>query len=187
MDKVNQIIKAIKEIETNKKPIVIAIDGRAASGKTTLAKYISEIMDCDVIHLDDFFLPSTLRTEERLKEVGGNIHYERFKKDVINHLSDDHFTFSKFNCRLMREEGTVSINKHDYLIIEGSYALHPYFGHYYDFSIFSDVDENIQLMRIENRNGMMQLQRFKDEWIPKEEAYFKLYEISNKVNISIKQ
>ena len=34
---------------------VIVIDGRSASGKTTLAKQLSLILDADVVHMDDFF------------------------------------------------------------------------------------------------------------------------------------
>ena len=36
---------------------VIAIDGRCASGKTTLARELAERLGAGVIHMDDFFLP----------------------------------------------------------------------------------------------------------------------------------
>ena len=63
-------------------PFIIAIDGRAASGKSTLAQQLGELLDADVIHMDDFFLPPSLRTKERLSEPGGNVHYERFAEEV---------------------------------------------------------------------------------------------------------
>jgi uridine kinase len=67
---------------------VIAIDGRAASGKSTLAAALKDVIGGEVIHMDDFFLPKALRTEARMKEAGGNIHYERFAEEVVSRLQD---------------------------------------------------------------------------------------------------
>ena len=38
------------------KPLLVAIDGRCASGKSTLAKDLQKQLDCNVIHMDDFYL-----------------------------------------------------------------------------------------------------------------------------------
>ena len=62
---------------------VIALDGRAASGKSTLSEDVRKVMDVDIVHMDDFFLPKELRTPERFLEPGGNVHYERFISEVI--------------------------------------------------------------------------------------------------------
>ena len=48
-------------------PVVIAVDGMAASGKTTLAGLLAQRLDAAVVHMDDFFLPQGFRTPERLK------------------------------------------------------------------------------------------------------------------------
>ena len=56
------------------KPVyIIALDGRAASGKTTMARQLAELLDAEIIHMDDFFLPMELRTEQRLATPGGNV------------------------------------------------------------------------------------------------------------------
>lgn len=36
------------------KPLLVAIDGRCASGKSTLAKDLQKQLDCNVIHMDEF-------------------------------------------------------------------------------------------------------------------------------------
>ena len=36
--------------------VIVAIDGKCTSGKTTLASKLAEIYDCNVFHMDDFFL-----------------------------------------------------------------------------------------------------------------------------------
>ena len=57
----------LQEIQMNKKePLLIAIDGRCASGKTTLASRIKEEINCNVIHMDYFFLRPEQRTEDNL-------------------------------------------------------------------------------------------------------------------------
>ena len=65
---------------------VIALDGRAAAGKSTLAAALAETLQAAVIHMDDFFLPPALRTPQRLDRPGGNIHYERFAEEVLPRL-----------------------------------------------------------------------------------------------------
>lgn len=35
--------------------LLIAIDGRAASGKTTLAAMLQKELNCNVVHMDHFF------------------------------------------------------------------------------------------------------------------------------------
>ena len=50
--------------------MVVAIDGNSGAGKSTLAALIADVYDCNLFHMDDFFLRPEQRTEERLKETG---------------------------------------------------------------------------------------------------------------------
>ncbi len=169
------IFDVSKQLE-NKERIVLAIDGRAASGKTTAAGLISKLFNCEIIHMDDFFLPRELRTEERLSEVGGNVHYERFSAEVLPYLRGCcGFSYRTFNCsKFDFDSQPRTISPAPLYIVEGSYSLHPGFGEYYDLSFFSDVPPGEQLRRIRERNGEKLLERFKSEWIPMEERYFSL-------------
>ena len=77
------IIEKIKENNIR----IIAIDGRCASGKTTIGNELAKFLNAEVIHMDDFFLTPEMRTKERLNEVGGNVDRERFEKEVLIPLS----------------------------------------------------------------------------------------------------
>ena len=159
--------------------ILIGIDGRAGSGKTTLARKLAEVFDCNVFHLDDFFLQGYQRTEERAKEVGGNVDYERFQKEVLLPLrKKETVWYQPFRCQTMELQEKVEMPFRRLNIIEGSYAQHPYFGDPYDLKIFVDIDPDLQLERIEKRNGAEKLEQFKTLWIPKEEAYFAKFQIA---------
>ena len=48
------VLAAIEKID--KPRILVAIDGRCGSGKTTLAAALQEMLQCPVVHMDDFFL-----------------------------------------------------------------------------------------------------------------------------------
>ncbi|MBR6516900.1 MAG: AAA family ATPase [Bacilli bacterium] len=179
------MIEQIKQLLKEKEYVVIAIDGCAASGKTTLAKKLSNMFNASVIHMDDFFLPLEKRTEERLNTPGGNIDYERFKEEVVNNLDND-FTYNAFNCSIMKVDKEVFVKKTNLLIIEGSYSLHPYFGKYYDLSIFLDIDKDEQIDRIRNRDGEKLLKMFIEKWIKYETNYHDYYNIKTTADIYVK-
>ena len=179
------MIEQIKQLLIEKEYVVIAIDGCAASGKTTLAKKLSNMFNASVIHMDDFFLPLEKRTEERLNTPGGNIDYERFKEEVVNNLDSD-FTYNAFNCSIMKVDKEVFVKKTNLLIIEGSYSLHPYFGKYYDLSIFLDIDKDEQIDRIRNRDGEKLLKMFIEKWIKYETNYHDYYNIKTTADIYVK-
>lgn len=169
------------------KPVyVIALDGRAASGKTTMARQLAEILDADVINMDDFFLPMELRTEKRLATPGGNVHYERFREEVLPRLAKpEPFTYRKFECSIKDYNGVRPIGTKPFRIVEGSYSLHPELGDYADLTVFSDVEPEEQLRRIRNRNGEEGAEMFRNRWIPLEEAYFRAYRIAERADIRV--
>ena len=50
------ILQKINAVSDANTPLLIAIDGRCASGKTTLSSYLQKELNCNVIHMDYFFL-----------------------------------------------------------------------------------------------------------------------------------
>ena len=157
---------------------IIAIDGRCAAGKTTLAAWLSEKLGGDVIHMDDFFLPPELRTRERRAEAGGNVHYERFISEVLPHLKEHApFSYQRFDCSQMALGNQVPVKNKGIILVEGAYSCHPILGDYMDRKVFLDIDRNTQEERILFRNGKERLRDFKEKWIPMEEAYFAAFSI----------
>ena len=93
--------KQIDELLAAKDTVIVAIDGKCTSGKTTLASKLAEIYDCNVFHMDDFFLRPEQRTPERFAEIGGNVDYERFREEVLLPLkSGKAFSYRPFDCSL---------------------------------------------------------------------------------------
>ena len=60
------ILEAVSAIDqkSETKKVIVAIDGRCASGKSTIAGNLNKIFNCQVVHMDDFFLPYEKRTKD---------------------------------------------------------------------------------------------------------------------------
>lgn len=164
--------------ENTKQTLFVGIDGRCGAGKTTLGNYLKKKFDCNLFHMDDFFLQMQQRTPERLAEIGGNADYERFFESVLKPaLLGKEILYEPFSCREGRLLECVTIPYQRLNIIEGSYSLHPYFKNPYHVKIFMDISLKKQMETILLRNGAQQAVVFREKWIPKEEAYFEKFNI----------
>jgi len=176
----NQILDYVKA-ELNKaasRPFLIAIDGNCGSGKTTLGNYLAKELGASLFHMDDFFLQPHQRTAERLAEPGGNVDYERFKEEVLNHITDvAGITFRPFSCSEWQLTGPVTIPYNNIVIVEGSYSHHPYFEDVYRIKIFLEISPEEQKKRIIARDSEAIWPMFETKWIPMENKYFKTFHI----------
>ena len=164
----------------------VALDGRSASGKSTLSKLLEEIYGCTVFHMDDFFLRPEQRTDERFAQIGGNIDHERFLEDVLLPLNEGkNINYRRFDCSEMKLLSPVSIIPSDLIVTEGVYSMHPEMAEYYDFSVFLEISPDLQKSRILKRNSPEIAKRFFDEWIPLENRYFEYEKIKDKCDIVI--
>ena len=166
------LFSAIEEKLLTGTSFTVAIDGMAAAGKSTLGTLLQKRYHCNLIHMDDFFLPPELRTPDRFATPGGNVHHERFKAQVQTGLSTGKsFTYDLFDCHSMSYTSKLTVTPNTLTVIEGSYALHPSLRDFYDLKVFYPIDSKLQLERILKRNGEECMLRFRDRWIPLENEY----------------
>ena len=161
---------------TDKEYVIIAIDGPSGSGKTEFAKSISKTFDCNVFHMDDFFLPHERKTPERLATPGGNVDWERFKEQVMDKITTgEEFTYDIYHCKTGDITKSKVVKPKRLNIVEGVYSMHPELIDNYEYKIFFDVSREKQLERILHRSSEKVLQKYINDWIPLEDAYFKAY------------
>lgn len=155
-----------------KDSFVLAIDGKCASGKTTLASLLQDKFHASVIHMDDFYLP----IDQRKQTVAGHMDFSRLIDTVLKHIKNHQdIYYQVFDCRTQSyREDRLQYNK--YYIIEGSYSLHPSLVEYYTDTVVLDVLDDIQQKRLFQRNPL-KYQDFIEHWIPLEQDYFKTYHI----------
>lgn len=176
-----ELLNTITKI--SKRPLLIAIDGRCTSGKSTLASKLSEKMNASILHMDDFFLRIEQRTPERYKEPGGNVDIERIIEVIHEYLEHKSISYAPFNCKLNKLDPVKNIAYKDILIVEGSYSMHRELINFYDYKIFMTVPYDTQIERIRKRNGEKMLNMFIDKWIPLEEIYFKAFKVEEEADI----
>lgn len=175
-------IDRMLESKGREETVAVAVDGPCGGGKTTLAQLLKGIYDCNVFSMDDFFLRQEQRTKKRYAEPGGNVDYERFRKEVLWNLGNpEGIGLRVFDCEKMVLCRERRIPHKRLNVVEGAYSCHPYFGgDAYDLRFFAEVSKSVQTERIRKRNGEKMLQRFLEEWIPYEENYFAAYRIREK-------
>ena len=168
-----EIFSAIDQLLC-KGPAIIALEGGSASGKTTLADILQQVYDCNVFHMDDFFLRPEQRTPQRLAEGGGNLDRERFAEEILPSLRQgETVRYRRFDCSTQTLGDIVTVAPKKLTLVEGVYATHPAFSKYYDLAIFLDIDAAYQRQRILKRNSPWLAERFFSEWIPLENTYFR--------------
>ena len=179
------IIAKIRELLCQKDSVIIAIDGRCASGKTTLAKQLQEEFGCNVIHMDDFYLPLEKRDFDWQQSPAKNIDFPSLLNVFDNIKTQTEYQFSPYSCHTGSYEKTLTFQKNSITVIEGSYSCHPNLYNHYDFRIFLNISSDEQNKRILTRNGEEGYARFQKIWIPLEETYFKQYDIRNQCDLVI--
>ncbi len=178
----------LAELDTRLKeqPVVLAVEGGSASGKTTLSKLLETLYDCTVFHMDDFFLRPEQRTPERYREIGGNVDRERFLDEVLVPLSKkEPILYRRFDCSTLTVCPPITVEPKRLTVIEGAYSMHPELAGYYDLSVFLDVAPAFQKARIEKRNTPPMAKRFFEEWIPLERVYFNEMQVKERCDLSI--
>ena len=160
--------------------VLVAIEGRCASGKSTLAAQLSEHYNCPLIHMDEFFLRPEQRTPSRYAVPGENIDHERFLEEVLLPLRRGQAaSYRPFDCQTQQLTSAITLPAAPLYLIEGSYSCHPALRSHYDLRLFLTVEPEEQLRRITKRNGPDYAQVVRNRWIPLEEAYFSACDVEN--------
>lgn len=172
--KLEQLIARINQLLSKKNHLILAIDGRCGSGKTTFASYLQKEFKANLFHMDDFYLPLDLRTPEILSQVAGNIDRMRLIEEVLHPLQNGvPFTYRTYSHTPSPHfSDPIQVQPTKVAIIEGSYSCHPDLISFYDYKIFLSLDKDRQWQRLSGRETPEELAGFAKFWIPMEEKYF---------------
>ena len=163
-----EIFKRAAELLTKKDKIIIAIDGQCCAGKSAMARFMAENLDCNVFHLDDFYLTE----EERQNKSRGfaNADVSRFRAEVLENLRGTApFDYEKYDCVNDTVSKFVVTEQKPLNIVEGAYCLCDELAGYYDIKIFLKIDEAEQLSRLKKRET--DITPYIEKWIPLENDY----------------
>ena len=164
--------------------LLVAVEGGAASGKSTLGALLQRIYDCTLFHADDYFLQPHQRTAQRLAEVGGNLDRERLEAELLRPWrAGGSVTWQRYDCHSGRLCPPAETPLKPLTILEGAYSMHPDLAKYYDLSVFLRIDPALQAARIRRRNTPELAERFFTTWLPLEGRYFAGLDVENRCDL----
>ena len=146
---------------------LIAIDGRAGAGKTTLAASFYEELSADktvaVIHMDDLYDGWENALSERLTQTLESI--------VKSHQSKVAFEIDIFNWHSMSFDSKRVIHPVDILILEGVGAGQKVVRDAGATLYWLDIDAEVGIQRVLNRDGNQIASQMK-QWQIAQEIHF---------------
>ncbi len=146
---------------------LIAIDGRAGAGKTTLAAHFFDELSVDksveVIHMDDLYNGWENALDERLTQCLESI--------VKSHQNKVAFEIDIFNWQSMSFDSKRKINPVDILILEGVGAGQKVVRDAGATLYWLDIDAEVGIQRVLNRDGNQIASQMK-QWQIVQEIHF---------------
>ncbi len=155
-------------------PILVAIDGRSGTGKSTFAALIGSQTRATVVAGDDFFAGG-VEVLDRPAEDLADICIDRKRlRRVLETLKAGREAFypavdwKAFDGRLAEVE--TRLEPRPVLIVEGVYANHPDVRDLVDFSVLVETPDAIRRRRLIEREGA--LSDWERQWHRAEDWYF---------------
>ena len=175
-----ELASAIADRLARQPAVLVALDGRCGSGKTTLAAQLTERFPQSItVHTDDFYLPPSRRVTGWESIPCANMDIQRLRDEVVAPArAGQAFSYRAYSCREGAYQPAQELPTQPLVILEGSYSHHPLLAPYEDFRVFMTCSDAEQTRRLQAREG----DRYPDfaaRWVPLEEAYFTQHNIED--------
>lgn len=181
------LMSHIDKLELGQQTKFIAIDGMAASGKTTLAGILAHLFKGIVVHTDDFYKKADSNLNDPIAVHGSHIDFDKINQTVIDPLKRmKDLIYRPFDHQLHRHLEPVMISYRPVVFIEGAYSTHPYMNVTYDYRIWVKTSYVCAIIRIWKRNGIKRLKSFIHRWIPLEQKYKKALHLETQADFILK-
>lgn len=158
---------------------VIAIDGPAGSGKTTLAEELCELLpNCTVVHMDDLY---DGWNQDLITDLPTRVETQILKPVSLGHSA----IFKTYDWHQGLFANTQTIDNPDFLILEGVGAANPKLKEYFALSIWVEAQPTLLLDRLIARDG----QQLRDQlvsWQEHEAEYFKGLDVRSSVDLVVR-
>ena len=167
-------------------PVLIALDGRCGSGKTTLAGQLAEQFPASIVfHTDDYYLPPAQRIPDWEKTPCANMDLARLREELLRPARAGEPVFYRaYSCRAGAYQPVQELAAQPLVILEGSYSHHPLLAGYETLRVFVTCSREEQARRLQAREGE-RYANFAARWIPLEEGYFAQYRIEETADLAV--
>ena len=168
------------------KPLVLALDGRCGSGKTTLTNaLVRQFPASAVLRTDDFYLPSAQRAHGWEQTPCANMDLARLRDEALRPAyAGQPVQYRAYSCRKGAYQPAQELPTQPLVILEGSYSHHPLLTGYETLRVFVTCSKDEQVRRLQEREGE-RYANFAARWVPLEEGYFAKYQIAENADFVV--
>ena len=178
---IDQIVFEIRRLLKSKTPVLIALDGRSGTGKSTLAQAIAGRIESVIVVGDDFYSGgnddawSGFSPKEK---VDKGIDWQRMRTQVLEPLLAEK-SASWHPLDFLPEIGwigwkdeVVSLEPAPVILLDGVYSTRPELSDLVDLAILVEADDQIRRKRLVVREGQAFMTRWHKLWDSAEDYYF---------------
>lgn len=155
-------------------PLVVAIDGRSGTGKSTLAQALAERLGAGVIEGDDFYSGGTgIEGDPPQSRAARCIDWQIQRRVLTALQAGQRATYHAFDWDAFdgsREEEPTQVGPAPILILEGVYSARPELQDLLDLTILATVPRTVREARLLNREG--EVGPWERQWHEAEDWYF---------------
>ncbi len=174
----NGAIQRITDLSRTVTPLVVAIDGRSGTGKSTLAEYIAREVGATVIDQDDIYSGGSLEDWRKLtpsEKVDRVIDWRCVRAEVLEPLRAGKVaTWHPFDWETMAGRSAISISAEPspIVMLDGAYSSRRELADLIDLSILVVLPEAERQRRLQLREGEEFFSEWQAVWDEAEAHYF---------------
>ncbi|MYT30107.1 MULTISPECIES: hypothetical protein [unclassified Streptomyces] len=170
---------------------LVAFDGRAGAGKTTLAAAVAEHLGgpgrAAVVHGDDFFRPMPVPVRLAMSTAAGYAGYfdwQRLRDQVLVPLASGRTARHEPNGSVGSAPRQVPCS--DVVIVEGVLTARPELAAFYDLSVLVETPAELCLRRLYRRGRGPERDAWIARWRAVEEHYLTTTRLHARVGLTVR-
>lgn len=174
MIRIDNMDELLERLEiTQNRPLLIGIDGRPCSGKSTLADSLKEKLNAEVLFLDDFFISQS--------EWPNNIsptfpfpyfRYTEFLQGVLRLAKEKTFEYQPYDWETNKLGKIRIVHPKNIIIVEGVSVLCEHLAPCYHKKIFVMSNESSELEAISQRENN-NIKAWNELYLPSVDIYWR--------------
>ena len=178
------VARARRQLAGRDRPLLIAIDGRSGTGKSTLATLVAEALDAALIRSDDFYaahVPDAAWDRcGAAEKVARVIDWRRLRAEALEPLlRGEPAVWHPFDFARGRPDGTYPLKREadrcepaEVIVVEGAYACRPELADLIDLAVLVATPDGERRARLAAREDPDFLRAWHARWDDAEAFYF---------------
>ncbi|MBA2286421.1 MAG: hypothetical protein H0W02_13140 [Ktedonobacteraceae bacterium] len=175
------VVFEISQLLKRKNPVLVALDGRSGTGKSTIAQAIASRVEGVIVVGDDFYSGGNDDAWSGLsakQKVDKGIDWQRMRAQVLEPLlakkpaSWHALDFKPEIGWVGWKDETVELEPAPVILVDGVYSTRPELSDLVDLAILVEADDAVRRQRLVIREGQAFMDRWHRLWDSAEDYYF---------------